>query len=407
LLAKVAVCLPWFLLVLAVMALLARDTSAATARTALFLAGPLLAALALACAELQWWALAQLGLLTLLATVLPRPDRRVWFAMGLCLLPGGIELILTARVRDGTELTRLEAESLLERDLAHWIADHADAPGTMVLASPDTTPGLCFYGGLRGLASPNWENQEGLAATVRILSATTSDEALGLLNQRGVTHLVLASGDAELDEFVRWAANKPDDTFLTALRRWALPPWVQPRSYQPPVISGFEGPPTLVLRITENTDRALALSRLSEYALERQDTAMAASINETLKTYPTNLAALIGRAQLEKGRGDTAAFTQVSATIQQNLANRIDRLLPWDRRVSLAVVLALAGRNDLAKPQVQRCMTELDETRLRSLSEGSLYRLLLLGRSLEVSVPQPALREVALSLLPAEQRAKL
>lgn len=407
LLAKVAVCLPLFLLAPVTMALLSREPDNGARRTTLFLAGPLFVCVALACAQLQAWALAQLVLLTVVATVLSRPDRRVWLAVAVCLLPSGLELLRSARMRDETELTRLEAESLRERDLAHWIADHSDAPSTVVLAAPDSTPGLCFYGGLRGLASPSWENPEGLAATVRILSATTSDEALGLLNQRGITHVILAAGDTELDEFVRWATNKPDDTFLTALRRWALPPWVQPSAYRPPVISGLEGASPVILRITENTDRALALSRLAEYALETQDAAMAASINDTLKTYPTNLGALIGRAQIEKARGDTAAFDPVFATIQQNLSNRLDRLLPWDRRVSLAVVLALGGRNDLAKPQVQRCLAELDEARVRSLDEGSLYRLLLLSRNLDVPVPKPALRELALSLLPEEMRTKL
>ena len=182
---------------------------------------------------------------------------------------------------------------------------------------------------------------------------------------------------------------------------------MQPRAYQPPVISGLESPSPIGLRITDNTDRALALSPLADYALEIHDTEMSASINDTLKTYPTSLGALIGRAQIEKARGDTAAFEPVFATIQQNLSNRLDRLLPWDRRVSLAEVLALGGRNDLAKPQVQRCLAELDESRVRSLDEGSLYRLLLLSRTLDVPVPKPGLRELAISLLPVETRAKL
>jgi hypothetical protein len=406
-LAKAALVLPLFLLVPAVLASLRHTTDAGTRRAVLFTTGPLLVCLVPACAGLRGWALAQLVLLGLLAVALPRPGLRTWLAVAACLLPGAVELALTARGRDASELSRLEAESLVERDLAHWIAVHAETPGAVVLAAPDRSPGLAFYGGLRGLGSTNWANHEGVTATVRILSATTADEAQALLNQRGVSHLVLASWDTDLDEFVRWTSANPNDAFLAALRRWALPPWLQPRAYRLPAIAGLEGQSLVVFQVTDNTDRALALSRLADYALEMEDTAMAASVNETLKGYPANLGALVGRARLEKAQGDTAAFDQVLATIQQNLSSRLDRLLPWDRRVSLAVALALGGRNELAKSQVRRCMTDLNETRLRSLSEGELYRLLVLGRSLDVPVPQPALRELALSLLPAEARDRL
>ena len=190
------------------------------------------------------------------------------------------------------------------------------------------------------------------------------------------------------------------------MHRWALPPWVQPLPYRLPAIAGFEGQTVQVLKITEDTDRALALSRLAEYALEMEDQALANATNEILRNYPANLMALIGRAQIEKARGDTAAFDRVSALINQSLASGLDRLLPWDRRVSLAVVLAQGGRNDAAKAQLQRCLAELDEARLRSLNAGALYRLLVLGKAYDLPIT-PAHRELALALLPAVARARL
>src|SRR6185369_10591869 len=98
------------------------------------------------------------------------------------------------------------------------------ASRAVFLAAPERTPGMCFHGGLRGLGSPNWENAEGLAASTRILSATTADEAQALFNQRNVTYFVLASWDADLDEFVQWTSRNPNDSFLSAVKRWALPP---------------------------------------------------------------------------------------------------------------------------------------------------------------------------------------
>ncbi len=403
LLAKVATGLPFVLLVIAV---LAREASRAARRSAVFVGGVLLACFAIACAQLQWWAMTQLVLLILLIVALPLANLRSWLTVAVCLLPGLIELARTAQLRDDSQLTRLEIEGLVERDIAHWIADRTGNDRATVLASPERTPSLNFHGRLRGLGSPNWENEDGVTATIRIIDATTADEAQALLNQHGVTHIVLPSWDTDLDEFVRWTRTNPNDTFLAAVRRWALPPWLEPQAYRLPGIAGFEGQSVMILRVTENTDRALAASRLAEYFLEVQDLGMAASVNESLKAYSANLPALIGRAQIEKARGDAPAFDLVFATIQQSVTNGLDRLLPWDRRVSLTVVLAQGGRNDDAKAQLQRCLAELNESRLRSLGAGALYRLLVLSKAFDLPV-KPGLRELALTLLPAETRARL
>jgi len=406
LLAKVAACLPLALLVPAVLALLARATDRATKRSAAFLGGVLLVCFAIACTQLQGWALTQLMLLTLLAVVLPLTNLRSGLTVTVCLLPGLIMLANTARPRDDSRLSRLEIEGLVERDIAHWLADRTRTEADVVLVSPERTPSLVYFGGLRGLGSPNWENSDGVAVTIRIIDATTSEEAQALLSERGVTHIVLPSWDADLDEFVRWTKSNPNDTFLAALRRWALPPWLQPLAYRLPGIAGFEGQSVTILQVTDNTDRALAASRLAEYFLEVQNLELAASVNETLKTFPANLGALIGRAQVEKTRANTAAFDAVFAGIQQTLTNGLDRLLPWDRRVSLAVVLAQGGRNDAARAQLQRCLAEMDEARLRSLSAGALYRLLVLSKAFDLTL-KPELRAPALALLPAEARARL
>ena len=90
----------------------------------------------------------------------------------------------------------------------------------------------------------------------------------------------------------------------------------------------------------------------------------------------------------------------------QTLTNGLDRVLPWDRRMSLAVVLAQADRRDLATTQLRRCLAEANEERLRSLGAGSIYRLLVLSKAFAVPLPEK-LRDYALTLLPAEARARL
>jgi hypothetical protein len=75
--------------------------------------------------------------------------------------------------------------------------------------------------------------------------------------------------------------------------------------------------------------------------------------------------------------------------------------------VSLSIVLAQAGRNDLSRVQVARCIADLNEARLRFLSTGSLYALLVLSRGFGVEITDPRLRDLAPQLLPADIRGRL
>ena len=72
----------------------------------------------------------------------------------------------------------------------------------------------------------------------------------------------------------------------------------------------------------------------------------------------------------------------------------------------LAVVLAKAKQEKLAREQATACLAVADEGKLRSLSPGSLYRLLVLSRAFDLRL-DPKLHEFALTLVPAELRDRL
>jgi hypothetical protein len=370
----------------------------------------------LACLELHWWNLFDTVLLALMAPVAVavsitahhRRNCRLWAALaGLVFASGLVPIIPAVGAVERNEFSKLEVEGLIERALAHWIADHARPDGAVILAPPDRTVSLCFYGGLKGLGTPNWENRDGLAVTVRIVSANTAEEALALLNQHGVTHIVLPSWDPDLDEFVRWTLRRPEDSFLNALQRWALPPWLRPWPYKLPTVAGFEGQSVVILEVTDESDRPAALSRLAEYAVEMRQLDLAAAAGQALERYPADLGALLARAQVEKARGDPAVFTKIFNELLLNLSGGYDRALPWDRRVSLAVVLAKGERPDLARAQVRRCLDGIDETRIRSLTTEALFRLQVLAKAFQLEISDPKLRNLARQLLPAELRSRL
>jgi hypothetical protein len=93
---------------------------------------------------------------------------------------------------------------------------------------------------------------------------------------------------------------------------------------------------------------------------------------------------------------------RVLASLLSRLSGEGERALPWDRRVSLAVVLAQGQHLDRARDQLRKCLAEVNEEKLRSLTTGSLYHFEVLERVLGMEISDPALRQLALNLLPPE-----
>lgn len=406
-----ATCLPLLLLGPAMWLLMRRQTGGAPRIAVALALGPVVISLVLACLQLRWWGLCDVGLLALMVAVVAADigrNRWLWAGFaGLIASPGLIQLWPLSVTGRNIEFTRLEAEGLVERTLAHWIADRADPGGAVILVPPDRTTSWCFHGGLRGLGTANWENRDGLAATVRIVTATTADEAQALINQRGVTHIILPSWDSDLDEFARWTLPNPEDGFIMALHHWALPPWLRPLPYNLPTGAGFDGQSVVILEVTDESNRAAALGRLAEYFIETRQIDLAASTVPSLQRFPTDLGVLVALAQVERARGNSEGFTRSFAALLTSLNSGFDRTLAWDRRVSLAVVLAQGERNDLAREQVGRCLEKLDEKRIRSLTTGSLFRLQVLGKAFGLQITDARLRDLARKLLPVELRERL
>jgi hypothetical protein len=241
------------------------------------------------------------------------------------------------------------------------------------------------------------------------VNSTRPDETLALINQRGITHIVIPSWDTDLDDFARMGLKQPMDSFIYALHQTngGIFPWLRALPYNLPPIPGFKDPSVLVLEVTDETDPATLRSRLVEYLVEMHHVDQAAYASQALLRYPADLGALVAIAQVAKARGDDEAFAKDFSAVVSNLSSGSDRALAWDRRVSLAVVLALGGRSDLSLAQVRRCMGEIDGARIRLLTTGSLYHLLFLCKHYGVPVSDPKLQALAMKLLPSELRERL
>lgn len=387
-------------------------------RTALaLLLGVILPALGLAYFQLKWWVLLDATLLTLLIAITSAlgstgtNQLRRWLWTGavlLVFLPGVFQLIPVKKTLTDNALTVPEALGLVERDLAHWLAKRR-GPGdpAVVLAPPHLTTTLNYYGGLRGLGTLSWENPTGLTFAIRIAISTSRNETIALLRQRGVTHIVIPSWDVFFDPYLKSASVQIGEMFYRGLNRWALPPWLKPVPYQLPSIPGFEKQYVRIFEVVDDQEEPVAASRLTEYFIEQGEWENAKASHQTLLKYPADFGVLVTRAQLWASLSDAASFTPVFEPLLSRLAGGADRYMPWDRRVSLAVVLARGKRLDLAREQVQRCLAEITEARLRSLTTSSLYHLLVLNKALGVEITDPQLRALALELLPVEVRQRI
>ena len=405
------------LLVLPAGGLILRRRLGIASRASLAVAlGPTLVAVGFACQQLSWWNQVDGVLLVLLvaaaAGISASVNHRLilWIWSGLLasvLLLGAIQILPAVNGAKKNALDETEIWGLVERDLARWLALHAGAENTVILAPHNQTIALHYYGGLSGLVTLGWENADGLTAAVRILSASTPEEAKELIDRRGITHIAIPSWDSYLDVYTRMGMGKIEGTFYEQLMRWRLPPWLKPVPYQFPTIAGLEGQSITILEVVDDQDDAVAASRVAEYFLEMGQLDRAAAADQALRRFPADLGALTARAQMQTARGDKAAFDRTFESLLRRLSGGADRVLPWDRRVSLAVVLALNKRADLAREQTRRCLSEIDEAKLRSLTTGSLYRLQVLGRSYGLGMADQRLRRLALDLLPAELSNRL
>ena len=381
--------------------------------------GPVAVAFGFACQRLAWWSVLDAALLALVVAAASGEFRLgrlaggwIWAAIVIAsAVTGTLQLLPRGPGGAGTILTAKESEQLVERHLAHWLQKRTGEAGMVVFAPPNETATLCYFGGLRGIGTFAADNRAGFGATLAIAAATTMEEAQGGLQGHGVRYVLIPSWDPFFEDFAHLYLVKKfasrSSLLVTSLRHWNLPPWLRPVPYQLPVGGAFEGQSVLVFEVVDEQSPAAAASRLAEYFVESGDLGSAAAAAESLRRFPGDVGALVARAQVQSARGDAAAAAKTLDALLARLASGGDRYLPWDRRVSLATVLARGGQYRLAAEQTRRCVEGLKEDRLRSLTTGSLYDLLVLAHGFHLEIPDTRLRDLAVELLPENLRSQI
>ncbi|MCC5024587.1 MAG: hypothetical protein J6386_18125 [Candidatus Synoicihabitans palmerolidicus] len=402
--------LPIFTLVVTIWVLRRRIGDASLRRAVFIASGPVLVATAFACLQLSWWpaADAQLVVLAAVAAVAGFSQlnlQRLFLLVSVCaivVLPG----LFTHGPRAPTDnladsLASSEVVSSIERDLAHWLHRRTPAASPVVLSSPHLTPALAYYGSIHGLGTLGVENAAGDMAAIRMVRATSPAETIALLEAHGVSHIVLPSWDTLLDNYVRIGrklpgdAPLPEDTFLHAISRWALPSWLQAVPYPLPQISGLENDTVVVFERTAESSERLALARLAEYFLEIGNGAGAANLRERLRAFATEPGTLPSLGQIDSALGDREALARTLTALHSAVASGEADYLPWDRRVSLAILLTQIRLLAPAKIQMQQCMDSMDAESLHRISAGTLLKFIALSRIHETPFPHSELESLA------------
>ncbi len=332
-----ATVLPLTLLIPALWMLFRKNTGQRLRRTLCVALGPVLVALGFAYWRLNWWSLFDGSMLMLLAVLAAadwggtlRTRILIWTGVIGMLALSGIRQVVPRQDANGlVMLTRYEAQELVERDLAHWLAKRAGEKAPVVYAPPLETGTLCYYGSLRGVGTFSPDNRAGFGATLMIAGMQTLGEVQALLEGRGVRYIVVPSWDPFFDEFgpLYLAKNYANRTshLINELRSGSPPFWLKPVAYQMPVIPGFEGQSVLVFEVVEEQSPAIALSRLAEYWIEMGDLKKAAIMETVLRRFPGEIGALAARAQVQNATGETANAAQTLDLIEARLTSGADR----------------------------------------------------------------------------------
>jgi hypothetical protein len=213
--------------------------------------------------------------------------------------------------------------------------------------------------------------------------------------------------DSQLDAFARLGLGQIQGSLIDGLHHWAVPPWLRPVPYPLPAIGGFDGQSVFILEVIEEQEDATLMSRMAEFFVEMGSLDLAAAAEHALQRFPSDLSAVVARAQVETARGESASFGRTVESLLPRLTGEGERNLPWDRRVALAVVLAQGQHIDRSRLEMQRCVDDADDARLRALSIGSLYHLHVLMKAFGMKIADPRLQQLALDLLPPDLRKRI
>lgn len=186
------------------------------------------------------------------------------------------------------------APTVLLRDVAHRLLQANPQHIPVVLAGPNSSTDLSYYGRIHTLGTLYWENVEGLKKAASIFAAPNASEALRLLREAGVSHIVVASWDDFGMDYVKLLKESggipktPTKPFVKSLLDGEEPPvWIRPLYYPIPSVFGLEGQEVRIFAVLPDQSPLDALIHRGIYQLDTGDSQAAKKIfQRALETSP-------------------------------------------------------------------------------------------------------------------------
>jgi hypothetical protein len=159
--------------------------------------------------------------------------------LGQYFVPGAVmRYIDTAKDVSAHRITPRDAANALSRDIAAALRAAQPQGEIVLLASPNASATIGYYGRIKTLGTLYWENSDGLKSAARIFSAGSEPEAERLIRAHRVTHIAIVSDESFIQQYFRLlhpdGANDQQSFGYRLMTGAATPPWLQKLPYNMP-----------------------------------------------------------------------------------------------------------------------------------------------------------------------------
>ena len=178
-----------------------------------------------------------------------------------------------------------DAIGALNRDIASALRASQPEGEIVMLASPNSSVGIGYYGRFKTLGTLYWENHEGLKSAASILGARDEKEAAALLRAHRVTHIAIVSDEnfiAQYYQLLHPTASLEEIRKCFGLRLLLdkhIPQWLQMIPYKVPDDLKSLNITVMLFKVNfkQNLAEAIynvALTQISQDSLEEADNSL-------------------------------------------------------------------------------------------------------------------------------------
>lgn len=364
--------------------------------------GPLGVLILLTLYQARWWSEAGALIIPLVVYILfSNLARWVKGIVVATFLPGSLIFVYGAFAMGGPSIKT--EERIQEKEVARYL--NLRFGESVVLASPDATTNLIYYGGHRGIGTFYWENNEGLKRAAKIFSSDTMELAHQRIVDSEIDFVVVFSWGGFEKEYLNlyrdYSDNDfdPEKSFLVRLvQNQEIPVWLKPIPFRLPAQEL-----ALVFQVVSPMTAGKLTSVRFEYLLEMGFAQAAHSLEGVLRQHMSDPAALVSLCRLYAMQEKPREF---SAALEKLLS--MDRSGPLDMSLGDSIrysgILAIAGVRDAAEAKLQDLVSGLSSESLSELNPEAIRHLWDLVDALGVTGYEESLRERSTELLPNRLR---